>query len=44
MHFCGYIQRGEMSNVPAAISTGVLPTGTVKGLEKEETEYPVTPA
>jgi len=33
-----------MSNFPAAISTGFLSTGTVIGGEKEEPEYPVTPA
>jgi len=43
-HLCGNIQRGEMPNFPAAISTGFLPTGTVKGGEKGEPEYPATPA
>jgi hypothetical protein len=43
-HLCGNIWRREMANVPAAISTGFLPAGTVKGRGKKAPEYPVTPA
>jgi hypothetical protein len=44
MHLRGNIHKREMPNVPAAISTGSLPAGTVKWGRKEEPEYPVTPA
>jgi hypothetical protein len=44
IHLCGNIQRWEMPNVPVAISTGLLPAGSVKWGEKEEPEYHVTPA
>jgi hypothetical protein len=43
-HICRNIQKWEMPNVPVAISTGLLPAGTVKWEEKEEPECHVTPA